>query len=123
MIEKFEAMVIEANRDAARDCVIKAKEAMLSNNMAKVKRLLQKAKALDPDCDVERIFCSTLTTVIDVNVKIFSKMDIQTTIQIRDQRIAEDILTIMMTQNRRTVWSKKLKLNFNILFLDSSRPA
>lgn len=46
-------MVLEANRDAARECVLRAREAMAQNDMEKMRRLLQKAKKLDPDCDVK----------------------------------------------------------------------
>lgn len=45
-------MVIEANRDTARECVLKAKEALKRNDIQKMKNLLAKAKKLDPDCNV-----------------------------------------------------------------------
>ena len=46
-------MVIEANRDAAQECVMKARDAYRANDIEKMRRLLQKAKNLDPHCDVE----------------------------------------------------------------------
>uniref|UniRef100_A0A915ET87 J domain-containing protein n=1 Tax=Ditylenchus dipsaci TaxID=166011 RepID=A0A915ET87_9BILA len=48
-------MVIEANRDAARECVQKAGEAMRRKDMDKMRNLLARAKKLDPDCDVDSI--------------------------------------------------------------------
>lgn len=49
-------MVVEANKDAARECIIRAKEAMRSNDSEKMHRLLRKAKNLDPNCDVEGLY-------------------------------------------------------------------
>ncbi|KAI6175376.1 J domain-containing protein [Aphelenchoides bicaudatus] len=45
-------MVIEANRDAWRECVTRANEALVANDVAKAKRLLHKAHKLDPSFDV-----------------------------------------------------------------------
>jgi DnaJ family protein B protein 12 len=45
-------MVVEANRDAARECVQLAKQALAAGDEEKMKRLIQKAKKLDPTCDV-----------------------------------------------------------------------
>uniref|UniRef100_A0A1I8BMG4 J domain-containing protein n=1 Tax=Meloidogyne hapla TaxID=6305 RepID=A0A1I8BMG4_MELHA len=48
-------MVIDANKDAARECVLRAKEAMKNNDMPRMQKLLRKAKQLDPNCDVSSI--------------------------------------------------------------------
>lgn len=48
-------MVVEANRDAARECVLKAKEALKRDDLQKMKNLLARAKKLDPDCNVNEI--------------------------------------------------------------------
>lgn len=48
-------MVIDANKDAARECVLRAKDAMKNNDIARMQKLLQKAKKLDPNCDVSSI--------------------------------------------------------------------
>ena len=48
-------MVIDANKDAAKDCVLLAKEAMKNNDIARMQKLLRKAKQLDPNCDVSSI--------------------------------------------------------------------
>uniref|UniRef100_A0A914MP43 J domain-containing protein n=1 Tax=Meloidogyne incognita TaxID=6306 RepID=A0A914MP43_MELIC len=48
-------MVIDANKDAAKECVLRAKEAMKSNDMPRMQKLLRKAKQLDPSCDVSSI--------------------------------------------------------------------
>lgn len=48
-------MVIEANRDAAKECVKKASEAFRRNDLEKMRNFLAKAKKLDPDCDVDAI--------------------------------------------------------------------
>jgi predicted ATP-grasp superfamily ATP-dependent carboligase len=48
-------MVIDANKDAARECVLRAKEAMKCNDMPRMQKLLRKAKQLDPNCDVSSI--------------------------------------------------------------------
>lgn len=49
-------MVINAaNKDAARECVLRAKEAMKCNDMPRMQKLLRKAKQLDPNCDVSSI--------------------------------------------------------------------
>lgn len=45
-------MVVEANRDAARECVQKAGEALKRNDIEKMRSLLARAKKLDPGCDV-----------------------------------------------------------------------
>ncbi|KAI6206841.1 hypothetical protein M3Y94_00960200 [Aphelenchoides besseyi] len=45
-------MVIEANRDARRECVDRANEAIAANDLKKAKRLLEKAHKLDPSFDV-----------------------------------------------------------------------
>ena len=46
-------MVIEANRDSARQCVEKAREAMLRKDAEAATRWIHKAKKLDPECEVE----------------------------------------------------------------------
>ena len=46
-------MVADANRDEARNCLPKVKEAMLAKDEAKMKRFIEKAKRLDPECDVK----------------------------------------------------------------------
>nr|CAD2193076.1 unnamed protein product [Meloidogyne enterolobii] len=48
-------MVIDANKDAAKECVLRAKEAMKNNDMPRMQKLLRKAKQLDPSCDVSSI--------------------------------------------------------------------
>jgi Tfp pilus assembly protein PilF len=45
-------MVIAANRDAWKQCIALANEAIQANDIAKAKRLLQKAQKLDPSFDV-----------------------------------------------------------------------
>lgn len=45
-------MVIEANRDAWRECVTRANEALAAHDVPKAKRLLHKAHKLDPSFDV-----------------------------------------------------------------------
>lgn len=45
-------MVVEANRDEAIACLQKAKEAMMTKDVPKMKRFIAKAKRLDPNCDV-----------------------------------------------------------------------
>jgi DnaJ family protein B protein 12 len=46
-------MVADANRDEALLCLQKAKEAMLAKDEAKMKRFIEKARRLDPSCDVK----------------------------------------------------------------------
>uniref|UniRef100_A0A914XZB0 J domain-containing protein n=1 Tax=Panagrolaimus superbus TaxID=310955 RepID=A0A914XZB0_9BILA len=46
-------MVADANRDEALTCLQKAKEAMLAKDEAKMKRFIEKARRLDPSCDVK----------------------------------------------------------------------
>jgi DnaJ family protein B protein 12 len=46
-------MVADANRDEALTCLQKAKEAMLVKDEAKMKRFIEKARRLDPSCDVK----------------------------------------------------------------------
>lgn len=41
-------MVVEANRDACRECVRRADEALSDGDVAKARRLLAKAQKLDP---------------------------------------------------------------------------
>lgn len=48
-------MVIAANKDSARECVLRAKEAMKKNDIPRMQKLLQKAKQLDPNCDISSI--------------------------------------------------------------------
>lgn len=45
-------MVIEANRDAWKECVTRANEAIVANDIPKAKRLLHKAHKLDPSFDI-----------------------------------------------------------------------
>ncbi|KAL3114968.1 hypothetical protein niasHT_011404 [Heterodera trifolii] len=54
-------MVVEANRDAARECVVRAKDAMKANDLQEMQRLLRKAKRLDPGCDVNAILANGQT--------------------------------------------------------------
>lgn len=49
-------MVADANRDEALTCLQKAKEAMLAKDEAKMKRFIEKARRLDPSCDVKSKF-------------------------------------------------------------------
>lgn len=46
-------MVVEANRDAARECVQKAVDAFKRQDMDKMRNLLARAKKLDPGCDID----------------------------------------------------------------------
>lgn len=48
-------MVIDANKDAAKECVLRAKDAMKNNDIERMQKLLRKAKQLDPNCDVSSI--------------------------------------------------------------------
>jgi hypothetical protein len=56
-------MVVEANRDAWRECVARANEALAANDVSKAKRLLNKAHKLDPTFDVngELNICKLIT--------------------------------------------------------------
>uniref|UniRef100_A0A914NP47 Uncharacterized protein n=1 Tax=Meloidogyne incognita TaxID=6306 RepID=A0A914NP47_MELIC len=62
-------MVIDANKDAAKECVLRAKEAMKSNDMPRMQKLLRKAKQLDPSCDVSSILRNgqVLTIVLQIH--------------------------------------------------------
>lgn len=49
---RAKVMVVEANRDACRECVARADEAIAAKDVPKARRLLQKAQKLDPTFDV-----------------------------------------------------------------------
>jgi site-specific recombinase len=99
-------MVVEANRDAAKECVLKAKEAMLAKNFEKMRRLLQKAKNLDPNCNVERKInkLATMITKINLLVKIYLKMD--TCRRMIPQVGPRVVMTLMIITTLTTITTK-----------------